>query len=431
MLFNRTSNCYVGSHLLTPALDFRKHTPLPFVKISYLSPTMNNRTRHLIQGVRKFSPLLQAFEAGHSIDEIRTAVFEALEPEFQNPTILTRYGIDLLTVEATNINQIKLHPDAHDLYKTCMQIRMSFLKRDPDRCAKVCSDWEQEIGAGLHLYWNTARFEVNKDDLPLDEFAFEVFRNIGSLLEATMLPYLRELLHHCLEGAGNCQTKYSVAALDFGKVVSRLESLEFGTQLLRPKPLNISLNQWRNIAQHFSTSTDETIITCKYGQGGKHSATFTRQELWDALVYLVSMHRAIRTAHTIFFLDQGDVLALHCKGYERKDSDIQFQFVVGAASQGFEVVSFDVTPEQSTAHFKDVTSGEPTPRGIHASQFVLELWRATKSKTVQITYSTREGAIHLWARASERDCQLVASGERDMKYLAEVVELCVAKQIEA
>lgn len=392
---------------------------------------MNNRTRHLTEGVRNFSPLLRAFEAGYSIEEVRSVVHQALEPEFQNPAVLKRYGIDLLTVEATNISKIKLRPDAHALYAACSDERTSFLGKDPDRCAKVCSDWEQEIGAGLQLYWNTARFEVDKAGLPLDEFAFEALRNIGSLLEATMLPYLRELLHHCLEGNGSSQTKEAVAALDFGAVVKRLEAVRFGTKLLRPQPSNIALNQWRNIAQHFSVRTDGATVTCTYGRGGRHTVTFTRSELWEALVSLTEMHRAIRTAHTIFFLDHGDVLTVHCRGYARKDSDLQFQFVVGAASQGFEVTALSLTPGCSTAHLQDVTEGEPTPRGIHASQFVLELWKATKSAMVKITFATKAGVVHLWAQALGQDCQRVATGDKDMKYLAEVVELSLTKPNDA
>lgn len=392
---------------------------------------MNDRTRHLTEGVRKFSPLLQAFEAGHSIEEIRASVFQALEPEFHNPVVLKRYGIDLLTVEAINISKIKLQPEAHALYTACIDAHRSFLHKDPNRCAKVCSDWEQEIGAGLHLYWNTARFEVNKSGLSLDEFAFEVLRNIGSLLEATMQPYLRELLHHCLEGNGSSQTKEAVAALDFGGVISRLETVRFGNNLLRPQPSNIALNQWRNIAQHFSVRTDGTTVMCTYGRGSRYTVTFTRSELWEALVSLTAMHLAIRTAHTIFFLDHGEALAVHCKGYVRKDSDLQFQFVVGAASQGFEVTALSVTPDCSTADFRDVTEGEPTPRGIHASQFVLELWKATKSAKVKITYSTKAGVAHLWAQAHSEDCQCVATGDKDMKYLAEVVKLSLTKPNEA
>lgn len=303
--------------------------------------------------------------------------------------------------------------------------------KDSDRCAKVCSYWEQEIGAGLHLYWNSARFEVDKTGLPLDEFAFEALRNIGSLLEATMQPYLRELLHHCLEGDGSISTKEAVAALDFGEVVSRLENIRFGTKLLRPQPFNIALNQWRNIAQHFSVRTNGTTITCNYGRGGKNIVTFTRTELWEALVSLTAMHSAIRTGHTIFCLDHGDALAVHCKGYARKDSDLQFQFVVGAASQGFEVTSLSVTSDCSTANFQDVTEGEPTPRGIHASQFILELWKATKSTRLKITYSTKVGVAHLWAHALGKDCQLVGTGEKDMKYLAEIVKLSLTEPNEA
>lgn len=392
---------------------------------------MNEKTRHLTEGVRKFSPLLQAFEAGYSIEEIRTTAHQALEPEFKNPAVLQRYGIDLLTVEAINISKIKLQPEAHALYAACIEIHRSSLFRDPDRCAQICSYWEQEIGAGLHLYWNSARFEVNKSELPLDEFAFEVLRNIGSLLEATMQPYLRELLHHCLENNGSSQTKDGVAALDFGGVVSRLEAGRLGVNLLRPKPSDIALNQWRNIAQHFSVKTDGTTITCTYGRGGRHTVTFTRSELWSALASLAAMHSAIRTAHTIFFLDHGDALAVHCKGYTRKDGDLQFQFMVGAASQGFEVTALSVTSDCSTAHFQDVTESEATSRGIHASQFVLELWKATRSTRLKIVYSTKAGVAHLWAQALAEDCERVTNGERDMRYLAEVVKLSLAEPDEA
>jgi len=391
---------------------------------------MNDKTRHLTEGVRKFSPLLQAFEAGYSIEQIRASVHQTLEPEFKNPAVLQRYGIDLLTVEATNISKVKLQPETYALYAACIEVHTSLLLRDPDRCAKICSYWEQEIGAGLHLYWNSARFEVDKSGLPLDEFAFEVLRNIGSLLEATMQPYLRELLHLSLQGDSVSQTKEAIAALDFGGVVTRLEAGRLGN-LLRPKPFDIALNQWRNIAQHFAVKIDGTAIVCTYGRGGRHTVTFNRSELWNALASLMAMHLAIRTAHTIFFLDHGDALAVHCKGYARKDSDLQFQFLVGAASQGFEVTDLSVTPECSAAHFQDVTGGEATPRGIHASQFVVNLWEATRSALLKITYSTKAGVTHLWAQALAEDCERVAKGEKDMRYLAKVVKLSLTKPDEA
>lgn len=392
---------------------------------------MSDRTRHLTEGVRKFSPLLQAFEAGYSIDQIKASVYEALEPEFRNPEVLTRYGIDLLTVEATNVSKLKLRPDAHALYRACIDTHYSLFEKSPDQCARVCADWEQEIGAGLHLYWNSARFEVDKTDLPLDEFAFEALRNIGSLLEATMQPYLRELLHFCLASTGGNATKDTVSALDFGEVVNRLESMRFGDRLLRSQPSNVPLNQWRNIAQHFSVKADGTTVTCSYGRGRKRSISLLRSELWEVLVSLTAMHLAIRTAHTVFFLDQSDVLIAHCKGFARKDSDLQFQFLVGAASQGFEVSDLSVSADCASAVFHDVTEGDPTPRGIHASQFVLELWKASRSAQVKITYQTKAGVAHLWAKALGKDCEQVAIGNKDMRYLAEVVELSLTNPNEA
>lgn len=391
---------------------------------------MSERTRYLTEGVRKFSPLLQAFEAGYTIEEVRAAVYDALRPEFRNAEALDRYGIDLLTVEATNVSKLKLTPSSYDLFRSCMNLRTLLIDENQDRCAQVCSDWEQEIAAGLRFYWNSARLEVSKSDLPIDEFAYEAFRNIGSLLEATMLPYLRELLHLHEAHKGSQLFKADILALDFGVVVSRLES-EFGSTALRPQPWNIPLNQWRNIAQHLSVESNAAIITCLYGRGNTHKIQLTREDLWNVLVSVFSMHLAIRTSHTIFFMDHGDALAAHCKGFDRKDSDLQFQFVVGAASQGFEVTSLSVTPDLSVAVLQDCTTGEPTARGIHASQFVLGLWQATKSVRVQIEYITKSGIQHLRARTLGSNCALVDSGEQDMKYLAQVVDLSLVRNDEA
>lgn len=383
---------------------------------------MSDRSKFLTEGVRKFSPLLQAFEAGYTLEQVRESVEEALLPEFQNPEVLKRYGVDLLTVEATNVAKVKLNPAAFELYAHCVDLRRRALASNADQCARVCAAWEQEIGAGLHLYWNTARFEVNKEELPLDEFAFEVFRTMGSLLEGTLLPYLRELLHmhRSLEGRGS--EKREIAAMDFGAIVSSLESGVVPRHLLRPQPTKIPLNQWRNIAQHFSMAADGSSISCKYGRRLQHEIRLPREELFAALVSVVVIFQAIRTAHTLFFLDNSDVLSAHCKGYARKDTDLQFQFIVGAASQGFEVKGLRVSESLAEAMFVDVTAGEPMKRGIHASQFVVELWKATRSALVQITYAPKGGQPTLRARASASICEEVASGKKSVADLAAVIE---------
>lgn len=388
---------------------------------------MEEIPHYLIEGVRKFSPLLQAFEAGHSIAEVKSAVLVMLEPEFTNPKMLDRYGIDLLTAEAVNIAKLRIAPEAGLLYSECLKLRRSVLRKNQDRCAEVCSWWEEDIGRGLENYWSAARFEVDKTGLPLDEFAYEVFRNVGSLLEATMLPYLRELAHHSHDEAGQCLSKAEIAQLDFGTIVSRLESMRFGSRMLRPPPFSIALNQWRNIAQHFSIAVDGEAIVCSYGKVNRKSHSFSRQALLESLRSLVLIHLAVRTAHTIFHLDHGDALVTHCKGYRRKDSDIQFQFIVGAASQGFEVTALTVGPDLAQATFKDVTAGDSRDRAIHASQFVLELWEATRAKEVSVIYLAKNGLVGLTSRAAGADCALVASGDKDMAYLASVVKFEVPR----
>ena len=383
---------------------------------------MSDRARHLIEGVRKFSPLLQTFEAGYTIEQVKASVHATLRPEFRNCDLLEQYGIDLLTVEATNVEKLKRRPDAYTLFTACMDARRALLDLNPDQCSRICADWEQEIGRGLHFFWNSARMEVDKSDLALDEFVYEAFRNIGSLLEATMLPYLRELLQLREALNGTHLAKMEIAAMDFGSVVSRLERW-IATDVLRPQPQNLPINQWRNIAQHFSVSQQGDRVLCHYGKALKRTLELTRDELWEVLIALFSIHSALRTAHTIFFLDHGSILAKHCTGYTRKDSDLQFQFIVGAASQGFEVTAISVQGGLARATLKDCTIANARDRGIHASQFVLGLWIATKANELEIEYVTKAGSPHLRAHAVGSDCELVHSGDRDMRYLAGTVEL--------
>lgn len=382
---------------------------------------MTAKSHSILRGVRAFSPLLQAYEAGHTIEEIKSSIFDALHPAFENPAMLDRYGIDLLAVEAVNVAKIRNSDWASNLFEQCLRIRRQHLANDADDCASTCALWEVPIGKALSLYWSAVRLEHEKSDLPLDEFAYELFRNIGGLIEGTLQIYLKELLHIAQRSQGESVTFADVDALDLGATVRKVGEKAGIAPYLTLPPWNVPLNQWRNIAQHYSMDSGGSSIVCRYGAKHQHSISLTRAELLNVARSLFLLFSTIRTAQTLFALDHADKLSSHCKGFVRKDADTQFQFAVGAASQGFEVVELEVSKECARAVLADVTAQDPRARSIHASQFVYPLWIATRSERLIVDYRAKSGTITLRTIATAENCEKVFDYAEDFAYLAKVV----------
>ncbi len=382
---------------------------------------MNEKSHSILRGIRAFSPLLQAYEAGYTIDEIKSCVIKALTPEFENAAMLDRYGIDLLTVEAVNVAKIRNSDWASSLFDQCLRIRRQYLANDADGCAKVCASWEEPIGRALSLYWSAVRLEHEKADLSLNEFAYELFRNIGGLIEGTLQVYLKELLHIAQRSQGESVAFADIDSLDLGTAVRLVGEKAGITSYLTLPPWNVPLNQWRNIAQHYSMDSSGSSIVCRYGTRHPHSITLTRSELLQVAHALFLLFSTIRTAQTLFALDYADVLVVHCKGFMRREAETQFQFVVGAASQGFEVVELDVSEGCARAVLADVTVQDPDARSIHASQFVYPLWIATRSQRLIIDYRAKSGNVTLRTTAMAKDCRKVYDYTEDFAYLAKTV----------
>jgi hypothetical protein len=383
---------------------------------------LEEKTKKLLEGIRAFSPLLQAYEDGYTKEEIKAYILETLKPEFENSKILNKYDIGLLTVESVNISKIRTYEFSSKIFDISLNIRRTLLAKNHDVCVKICSQWEKDIGKALSLYWNAVRFENCKKDLPLDEYAYELFRNIGSLIEGTLQIYLKELLHltHYVKDE---EISYSeISSLSLGNIVNLLSNKLDFPDLFTLKPWRVPLNQWRNIAQHYSIDTTGSLIVCRYGNKKQHEIQLERSELFEVAKSLFLLYSAIRTSHTIFFLDNANSLVSHCKGFKRKDSDEQFQFFVGAASQGFEVIDFDVSQDVATAHFIDTTDEDSLKRALHASQFVYELWIATKAKELVLKYDTKLKDKTLITTAKAKDCEIIYNGEKEFAYLAEVVK---------
>jgi hypothetical protein len=381
---------------------------------------LTTRNANILRGVRNFSPLLQAFEAGYSADEIKQAVLDALRPEFEHPERLNTYGIDLLAVEYVNVQRVRSRGWSAQIYDTCLQIRRHCFSAKEAECGRVCGEWLGSISNGLALYWSAVRLERVKSDLPLEDFAYEIFRNTGALIEGTLQTYLKEMLHITRTLNGDEGSFDEINQLNLGAVVQQLDATQAFRALLVIPKWPVSLNQWRNIAQHFSLRADGALVRCTYGARNQYVIELSREELLKVARSLFLLYSAFRTAQTIFFLDNAESLSVYCKPSTRGESDRLFQFNVGAASQGFEVVALEVCGGRAFARLVDVSDVEELQRALHATQFTFQLWVATRAIEIEIEYNSKSGRQKLKSTVKGEDCKKVFNGLEDLSYLARV-----------
>lgn len=380
--------------------------------------------RDVLLGVRHFSPLLQMRETGMSATEMKEMVIDLLEPYFSNQGILEQFALSLLVPEAVNLMRLQADPWALEMYHHCLEVHHSALAVAGDESLRACAQWEPAIQRALSEFWSMFHLEVPKSDLPLEEFRFEAFRNIGALLEACVQPYLRELLHQVRLRDGAAEPEAGLRRVSLGRVVAELVHSSGFPDYFAPPPHSIRLNQWRNIAQHHSSHVEGNEIVCRYGrEPNVKEVRLTRNELIAAVWRLFNAFVAVQLGRTIFFVDNVEVAKTFVEDLDVRVEAVVLSFAAAVATQGFEVVDLQLSDEEACAILQDVTDMHPERRRLHASQFVYQLWNHTERTRLKIEYREKDGTPSLLTVAGAEDCERIANGEIEFCELANLTEM--------
>jgi hypothetical protein len=381
---------------------------VPEVQLQF-EPTMDRNNR-LLSKIREHSNVLQAIEAGVTPAEIKETARSTLELVVTDPAILDRMSLDLLLTEAINVQRVLSDAWSASRLYFCLDLHKYALQTDPKAALAELERWDDPINRGLSQYWSHGHLEHDKRSLALEEFASEVFRTIGSLIEATLQPFLRALLGQVRITRKKDPSNINI--LDLGNVVQELASTAGDKDLFEPPPWGIPLNQWRNIAQHHGYEVSGTQIRCWYGKPPMtKQITLTRAELWEALLAVVSVYHIIRASHMVTLINNVDRVQLPSAASQERPDAAVFQFATAAASQGFEVMHVQVDEARAFAVLQDVTEGDNEVRQIHASQFTNVLWQFTRARLCEVEYRTRSGTPTLFASADADDCAAVSNDQ--------------------
>lgn len=351
-------------------------------------------------------------------EQSKANLIEVLRPHFENEAVLDRLAV-LLAPEAVNLREIEQDPPAQLLYKKVQAEYRKARDVSADLCFEGCRIWEQKVLDGTAEYWSALRLNVDLASLTIHDFKFESFRIIGLLIEAVMQPALRALLFQARVAARRPQPSHQLDWLDLGVVVEELSS-EFGyVQYLTPQPWDIPLNQWRNLAQHYSTKVEGNRIVGAYGKGTrKHHVCFRRPELLAATYEIHGLSRALKTARSIFILDNIDDVRLQWRDFEIRDDTTLAHLQSELATQGFEIFQFELRADVVEVSILDLCVAEPLKRFIHSSQLAVPIWSRYPRGTIIVKYFRNDGTLLGVSTASGDDCKAISDGSIQLEELA-------------
>jgi hypothetical protein len=369
-------------------------------------------------GVGRLTPYLVWAAEGWSPDEIKARVISILRPYFNNPSVVTNLPVAVLGFEAVFIDRIQGDPWAVSMLTGVLSEYRAALSQNQQASIEALTAWDDKIARAVAEFYSLYLMEVDKVELELDEFRLEILRIIGGLLEACIQPHLRALLHQVRVRRSTRGDKAHLESLKFGEVVEELSRTLRVQGLLAPPPWNVKMHIFRNIAQHHSASIRNDRIVCNYRAGQHtHQIEFSRSDMLALAQRLQQVLGILRTARTIFYLD--NIAKIENESTSAIRPDIAFLFfTVGIATQGFEVVALDISGSIAHLQVQDVTNGDALDRGVHASQFLVELWAHCQTPQVRVSYLDRSGQIRLVADANSTDCEDIVEGRTPFEALA-------------
>jgi hypothetical protein len=385
---------------------------------------MNRFQAKMLQSVRQFSHLLDLAECGLSPSEVKRAIIETLSPYFEHQNVLHDLAVEVLAPEAVNAQRIEHDPWVKMILLHVLQIYRAAAIADEEACFRGIASWQQEIYQGLSEFCSLFYLELDKSDLPLDEFKYEVFRNIGTVVEASLQPLLRELLLQVRIARRKQNVSAGIRSMSLGTLVGELHDTSGLPDLVAPPPQHIRLNQWRNMAQHHSSWVHAGKIIARFGtEANEQVIEFSRDELLDALKRIGSIYSTVRMAHMIFTVDNMDKVQPYLGAGKVRDDIKIFSLATALATQGFELKDISIEEQSVTAAVQDVTDCDPNARVAHATQFPYSLWCHFPKDEAAVVYLDRAGTPKLKITAKGKDCESVKKEEIPFEALADRVKL--------
>lgn len=378
--------------------------------------------QQFLEAVGKFEPYTALYQLCADPATVKEAIIRVLRPYVKDQNDLAQYAVSALAGEAVAVARLSSSPAWTNILNKCFAMREAAIAADPIRAFGVAGYFEHAVVEAQKSFALLVSFEVSKDDLSLEEFAFELLRTLGTLIESNVQVYLKELLCLVAVASGLPADLEAVSRADFGQVCERIEKALGDSKLLTPPPWGIRINQWRNIAQHHSFSCEKDMVLVRYGKGQyEKEARLSRADLLELARDVVWRLGALKTSRALTHFNYIDQLSAYLPTPKPHPYNDATALAASFATQGFRLTKLDVTDVDVDAVIEDAAPDESLVRPIHCSQFVASIAEHFPARAVRVRYLV--GGTHKWTFSAAQDALAsVMALEDPLQGLAHIVE---------
>lgn len=341
------------------------------------------------------------YNNGYEQTDIMKSICNALGKYFLNKDILRNYRShsELLSVFEFEIRYYH-EPDFSEGIMSVLKCYRDAYSVSPKETLNIFISTLSEASEKENQMWtvrNNAPQEVGDD---IYDSVISYMKHIGDTLEISV-KYIIQELYAMIRIAKKQSVDYGkIKACDFGVAINNVLSCGYFENLLKTKPIDIKLSDWRNIAYHHGYLIHENRLTCSYGKPVKQF-NITFDEFLTYCHQIIKFGNVFNIARCIFAFDNIDEL-ISIKDTEK--TDILFrkpllveQLKISFMGQGFHLDSFMENEKEVTMilidliNNKQIDPEELMRREIHASQLLYNIWCVFKKSLVQIIYCDCDG----------------------------------------
>jgi hypothetical protein len=310
-------------------------------------------------------------------DDWKQATVAAFTPYFRRKTQLKK-NIDSFMVELRNLARFAADPEYIELMEWCLALHRSVLRVDRAgayrEMNKLFANTMVSDESWLNIFQMTTPLPKNVE--PRDK-AYQLFQTIDGVGEGCFKPQL-QIVYAFAHKEAKGKWPEDVCGKSFGTLVGGFPITKKSPPsiFLRDPEVNISVNQWRNIAAHksFKLVGPQTILAT-YGKAPKlKEQKIGIHRLRRVSAWLIKVHSAVRLANTITFVEHiQEISELQQPDLGRSLSSSLLGIAHNFTTVGFESSGWKVNGKEGMLTVVDKLNRDPVEALIHSSQQLIEL----------------------------------------------------------
>jgi len=386
--------------------------------------------KKILEAIKKDRILLNSTAEGNNPQKIKNIIIDSFTPYFENIDNLKKYAIDLMAAETINLANISDNPDFMNIVEDNLSLYRKSKATNMKDCFQSFAFWHSDVLEANNDFWSIVAFDTDINNKDIRDVHYYSMRNIGEIIEYLIKPFLKVILHQIFVANNDKRKDEYINSLSIGNIIDIISRSNMLDNALCPKPWNLGLNQWRNIAFHGSFRVEGDVLKCRYGKNKQRTIILKKEETLDILYKTNKIYAALKLAYTIFFVDNIDNIKCYIdvsKIKNRIEGDL-ISFASALATQGFQIMDFEYDNEMAKLSIKDSLNIKNNDRCLHSTQFLYPVWIMTKSKNVKVIYIDYENMPILESAVEAKLCERVFNGELEIYDISKKMDLFYIQQ---